>query len=79
MNFNSTEQTQRSLSLLNTALLGIVLFFLVRLVTQFDAVANNVNLISQEIAVMKNKLEAHDRDIEVLKLKTRNHHEKATH
>lgn len=65
------ENVHRSVAWFNTLLLGIVIFFLGRLVTQFDTVAANVIKISEEVAVIKSNVERHEKELDVIK----NHHQ----
>lgn len=64
---NNNEQVHRSVAWFNTLLLGIVIFFLGRLVTQFDTVAANVIKISEEVAVIKTNVERHERELDKIK------------
>lgn len=54
----------KAVAWLNTILLGVVVFFLLRLIAQFDSVAENVIGIREEIAVIKYNVARHEKEIE---------------
>lgn len=52
------DNYHRALGWLNTALLAVVIFFLTRMVTQFDRITENVTEIRVEIAKMQSEIKA---------------------
>lgn len=58
---------QKYVSWLNTVLLAVVIFFLGRLVNQFDNVAENVHSINRDVAIVKNTVDRHEKEIESIK------------
>lgn len=58
------ESMHKAVAWLNTILLGVVVFFLLRLIAQFDSVAENVIGIREEIAVIKYNVARHEKEIE---------------
>lgn len=61
---NSPDQMHRSIAWFNTLLLAIVIFFMGRLVTQFDSVAKDVGIMSRDIALVKAKVDQHSKEID---------------
>lgn len=58
------ESMHKAVAWLNTILLGVVVFFLLRLIAQFDNIAENVTGIREEIAVIKYNVARHEKEID---------------
>lgn len=70
---NTNESIHKNVAWLNTLLLAIVIFFLGRLVTQFDAVAENVVLMSRDLAIVKSTVDRHEKQIEIIQSHTKSY------
>lgn len=64
MTQQQNENLHRGLAYLNTLLLGIVVFFTTRMVTNIDRLSDNVVNLRVEMATMKSIVDQHTKQID---------------
>lgn len=64
MTQQQNENLHRGLAYLNTILLGIVVFFTTRMVTNIDRLSDNVVNLRVEMATMKSIVDQHTKQID---------------
>lgn len=64
MTQQQNENLHRGLAYLNTLLLGVVVFFTTRMVTNIDRLSDNVVNLRVEVATMKSIVDQHTKQID---------------
>lgn len=64
MTQNQNDNLHRALAYLNTILLGVVVFFTTRMVTNIDRLSDNVVNLQVEVATMKSIVDQHTKQID---------------